>query len=70
MNHFRIKKLRDPISIREAASKLSVDKNFIDPNIIKNTTFIDFNDKNLDNVQFFKGNSLPAINQHLTANFM
>ena len=51
-NRFQI--LFDPISIREPASKLYVDKNLKDPSIIKNTSHVDFNDKNLDDVQFVK----------------
>ena len=34
-NRFRIKKLPDPISIREPVSKNYVDKKFNDPSIIK-----------------------------------
>ena len=35
-NHFRIKKIPDPISIREAASENYVDNLFNDPSMIKN----------------------------------
>ena len=49
---FRIKNLPDPISIGEAVSKNYVDKKFNDPSIIKNTSLVDSNDKNLDNVRF------------------
>ena len=34
--------------------------------MITNIAHVDFNDKNLDNVRFFKVNSLPAVSQHLT----
>ena len=34
-NHYRIKNLPDPISIREAASKSYVDNLFNDPSIVK-----------------------------------
>ena len=65
-NHFRIKNLPDPISIREAASKKYVDSRFNDPRFIRNNAHVDFNDKNLDNVRFVKVNSLPAVSEHLT----
>ena len=66
-NQFRNKNLPDPISIREAASKNYVDKNFHDHSIIKNIAHVHSNDKNLNNVRFIKVNSLPAIPEHLTA---
>ena len=68
-NQYRIKNLPDPLSIREAASKNYVDNLFNDPSIIKNTTHVDFNDKNLDNVRFVKVNSMPAVGEHLTAKY-
>ena len=68
-NQFRIKNLPDPISIKEAATKKYVDNKFNDPSIIKNTTHVDFNDKNLDNVRFVKVNSMPAVGEHLTAKY-
>ena len=34
--------------------------------MITNSAQVDFNDKNLDNVRFFKVNSLPAVSQHST----
>ena len=48
-------------------TKNYVDKKFNDPSKIKNTTHVDFIDKNLDNVSFIKVKSFPAIPEHLTA---
>ena len=66
-NQFRIKKLPNPISIREAASKNYVDNLFNDPSIIKNSAHIDLNDKNITNARFIQVNQLPQIDSHLTA---
>ena len=68
-NQYRIKNLPDPINNREAASKNYVDNLFNEPSIIKNTTHVDFNDKNLDNVRFVKVNSKPAVGEHLTEKY-
>ena len=68
-NQFRIEKIPDPISIREAASKSNVDKKFNNPSIIKNTAHVDFNYKNVDTVRFVKVNSKPAVGGHLTAKY-
>ena len=57
----RIKGLKNPISIREAASKTS--KIFVD-NIFKND--IDFNDVVLENLKLVGVNFQPAVNEHLT----
>ena len=57
-NPYRIKKLPDPISIREAASK-----NYID---IVFETDINFNDTKLENINFVKVNYQPAVNEYLT----
>ena len=35
----------------------------------KNSAHVDFNEENLDNIRFVKVNSMPAVNEHLTANF-
>ena len=51
----------------ELPTKTYFDKKFDDPSIIKNTTHVDFIDKNLDNVRFIKVSSFPAIPEHLTA---
>ena len=66
-NHYRIKNLPDPISIREAASKHYVDDKFNDPSIIKNNVHIDLNDRNITNARFIQVNQLPQIDSHLTA---
>ena len=44
-NPFGIKIPKDPISIRETASKNLVDNKFNNPSIIKSTSHVDFNDK-------------------------
>ena len=64
-NQNRNKNIPDPNSIREAASNNHVDNNFNDPSIIKNTTHVDFTDKNLDNVHSIKVNSFPTLEEHL-----
>ena len=66
---YRIKNLPDPITIREAASKNYVDNKFNEPSIIKNTTHIDFNDKNLDNIHSVKVNSFPTLEEQLTPKY-
>ena len=57
-NQFRIKKLPDPISIRDACSK-----NYVDI-IFRND--IDFNDVKLENKKFVKVNYHPAHPNHST----
>ena len=64
---YRIKKLPDPISIREPAPKYYVDNIFNDPSIIKNTSHTDLNDRNITNARFIQVNQLPQIDSHLTA---
>ena len=66
-NQFRIKNLPDPISIREAASKIYVDNLFNDPSIVKNTAHTDLNDRNITNARFIQVNQWPQIDSHLTA---
>ena len=66
-NQFRIKKLPDPISNREAASKNEVNNKFNDPSIIENSSHIDLNDKNITNAGFIQVIHLPQIDSHLTA---
>ena len=65
-NQFRIKNLPDPISIGEPVSKSYVDNKFNDPSIIKNTTHIDLNDRNITNARFIQVNQLCQIDSHLT----
>ena len=48
-------------------TKKYVDIKFNDLSIIKNTDHVDFNDQNLDNVEWNKVNSFPTIPKHLTA---
>ena len=64
---FRIKKLPDPIGMREPASKNYADKNINDPSVIKNTARVDLNDKILDKITFMKVSSMPAVAEHLIA---
>ena len=66
-NHYRIKNLPDPFSIREAASKNYVDNLFNDPSIVKNTEHIDLNDRNITNARFIQVNQWPQTDSHLTA---
>ena len=67
--HFRVESLPDPISMREGASKLYVDKKFNNPSIMKNTAHVEFNDKNLENVRFDKENSVRAVGEILTPKY-
>ena len=53
----------------EVPTKSYVDKKFNDPNIMKNTANVDFNDKNLEKVKFKKRNSIPAVGGHLAGNY-
>ena len=70
-NQYRIQKFSDSISIREPDGKVYVDKKFTDPSIKKNRGHVDFGfkDKNLDNVRFFKTNSMPAVPKRLIAKY-
>ena len=63
-NQFRIKKLPDPISIQEAASKFYVANLFNDPSIVKNTAHIDLNDRNNTNARFIQLNQWPQIDSY------
>ena len=56
----------DPISIREICSVNYVDNLFIDPSIVKNTEYIDLNDRNITNARFIQVNQWPQIDSHLT----
>ena len=64
-NQYRIKNLPDPISIREAASKIYVENLFNDPSIVKNNAHIDLNDRNVTNARFIQVNQWPQIDSHL-----
>ena len=66
-SQFRIKKLPDPIGIREAATKNYVDTKLNDSSIIKSSTHIDLNDRIITNTRFIQVNQLPQIDSHLTA---
>ena len=68
-NHFRFETLPDPIDIREACCKNCVDDLFNTPSIIKNTTHVDFNDKNLNKVHSFKVNSFHTLEEHLSPKY-
>ena len=52
-NHFRIKTLPDPISLREA-SKNYVDNLFNDSSILKNTEHIVLNDRKITNARYIQ----------------
>ena len=65
-NQYRNKKLPDPISIQEAASKIYVGNLFSDPSLIKNTEHIDLNYRTFTNARFIQVNRWPQIDSHLT----
>ena len=54
------------LTIIELPSKSYVDRRINVPSIIRNNSHVDFNDKNLDNVGFVKGNSMPAVRKPFT----
>ena len=58
--------LTTPKTTLEIPTKNYVDNKFNDPNIIKNTDHVDFNDKNIDNVGWVKVNKWPKDAEHLT----
>ena len=66
-NQFRIKKLPDPISLQEAASRKYVDNKLNDPSIIRNSAHSDLNERNITNARFIQVNQLPQIDSHLKA---
>ena len=66
-NQYRITNLPDPLSTLEACNKNYVDNSFNDPSIIKNTDYIDLNDRNITNARFIQVNQLLQIESHLTA---
>ena len=66
-NQFRIKNLPDPISKREAVSKIYIDNEFNDHSILKNTAHIDLNDRNITNAKVIQVIQWPEIDSPLTA---
>ena len=66
-NPYRIVKLPDPNTIKEAASKHYVDNLFNDSSIIKNNAHIDLNHRNIINARFIQVNQLPQIDSPSTA---
>ena len=66
-NQYRVKNLPDLVSNREAASKSYVDNFFNDPSVVKNTAYIDLNDRNFTNARFIQVIQLPQIDSHSTA---
>ena len=64
-----ISSLTIPKTIIKLPTKSYIDEKCNDPSIIRNTTHVDFNDKNLDNVRFINVSSTPAVGEHLTAKY-
>ena len=64
--HFKIENLKDLISIRQAASRKSVDNLFRYLSIIKIDKDVYFNDKELQNLKFVEVNYQPTVESHLT----
>ena len=58
--------LTSPKTKIELPTKNYVHNKFNDPSIIKNTDHVDFNAKNLYNVDWIKVNKMPAVENHLT----
>ena len=50
----------------EAASVTNTDNKFNIRSHLRNYSFSDFSDENLDNIRFVEINSLPAVREHLT----
>ena len=55
------------MSFSKAVCVFYVDSRLSDPRFFKNNAHVDFIDKNLDNVRFFKVTSTTAIGEQLTA---
>ena len=55
-----------PKTIIELPTESYVDIRWNYASIIRNTTHVDFKDKNLDNVRFVNVHSMPAVREHLT----
>ena len=68
-NHFRSTNLRNPVSIREAASKNSVDNKINDPSSVKDFTEVDLKDEKVENTKFVNVNYQPAVDSHLTSKY-
>ena len=66
-NQYRTKDLPGPTSIREAASKIYVDKKLIVSSTIEIAANIEMNDKNITTARFIQVNQLLQIYSHLTA---
>ena len=58
--------LTSPKTIIELTTKNYVDKKFNDTSIIRSTDHVEFNDKNIDNVNSIKVNTIPTLEEHLT----
>ena len=58
-----------PRTTLEIPTKNFVDNKFNDYSINRKTAYVDFNDKNLDNVRFVKVNSMPVVREHLTSKY-
>ena len=68
-NQFRSKTLLFPLQRSDAVCKSHVGSRMNDLGTIRNTSQVDFNDKNPDNVRFVEVNSMRAIGEQLTAEF-
>ena len=66
-NQYKIKSLPDPFTTRESASKNYVAILFNNPSLLKNSTHIDLNDRNITIARFIQVIHLPQIDSHLTA---
>ena len=66
-NQNKIKNLPCPQENSDAVHKSYVDNLFNDSSILKNTTHIVLNDRNITNGRFLQVNQLPQIDSHLTA---
>ena len=67
--HFRSKNLRNPVSIREAASKYYVENKFDDPSSVKDFTEVDLKYEKVENTKFVNVNYQPAVDSHLTSKY-
>ena len=66
-NRYRNKNIPDPTEKQDACTTKYVDNKFNDPSMIKNSAYIDLNDRNITNARFIQVNQLPQIDSHLTA---